>query len=128
MSTRETSDGGLNAAESNLGQALASILRVLPWVRQPERAAEVQAALRCAAVLIDAARAAHSGERALVVAPVAAGPVDAEIVAVIAAAVAAVLGQSHRVISVAPVQAETPHLNVWAYEGRSQLFVSHKVR
>jgi hypothetical protein len=38
------------------------------------------------------------------------------------------LDRPHRVISVVPVEVSVPHLNVWAFEGRSQLFVSHRVR
>ena len=52
----------------------------------------------------------------------------AEIVAVIAAAVAAVLDRPYRLVSVQPVPAPVPHLNVWALEGRTQIFQSHKIR
>jgi len=51
-----------------------------------------------------------------------------EILAVIAAAIEVVLGQPHRVVSVQPVTAPMPELNVWALEGRMDQFKSHKVR
>jgi hypothetical protein len=56
------------------------------------------------------------------------GVVESEIVAVIAAAVAALLGKPYKLVSVQPVVAPAPHLNVWAMEGRTQIFMSHKVR
>jgi hypothetical protein len=121
----ETSEG-LTASESSLGKALALILRVLPLARQPERASEVQKALRQTAALIDSARQTHAAEFSLQAAP--AESVAAEMVAMVAAAVAAMLDRPHRVISVVPIEVSVPHLNVWALEGRSQLFVSHKVR
>jgi hypothetical protein len=120
------SSEGLSAGESSLGKALALIHRVLPLLEQPDRALEVQKALRNTAALIEAARQAHAGERGLKPAP--GELVEAEMVAVIAAAVAAMLDRPHRLISVVPVDISVPHLNVWAFEGRSQLFVSHKVR
>jgi uncharacterized iron-regulated membrane protein len=51
-----------------------------------------------------------------------------EMLAVIAAAIAVVLGRPHRVVS---VQQETPHspeVNVWTLEGRVEQFMSHRVR
>jgi hypothetical protein len=51
-----------------------------------------------------------------------------EILAVIAAAIAVVLGQPHRVVSVQPAAAPMAELNVWALEGRMDQFKSHKVR
>ncbi len=50
-----------------------------------------------------------------------------EILAVIAAAIAVVLGRPHRVVSIEQT-AYTPELNVWALEGRMKHFMSHKVR
>jgi hypothetical protein len=123
----ETTDG-LTASESSLGKALALIHRVLPMLEQPARASDVQKSLRNAAALIEAARQAHAAERGLTSAPAANDLVEAEIVAVVAAAVAAMLDRPHRLISVVPVDFSVPHMNVWAFEGRSQLFVSHKVR
>jgi hypothetical protein len=122
------SSEGLTASESSLGKALALIHRVLPLLEQPDRALEVQKALRNTAALIEAARQTHAGERGLKPAPAPAELIEAEMVAVIAAAVAAMLDRPHRLISVVPVDISVPHLNVWAFEGRSQLFVSHKVR
>jgi hypothetical protein len=55
-------------------------------------------------------------------------PVDLEIVAVIAAAIAAVIDKPHRVISVQRVVVPAPHLNVWAFEGRVELSMSHRIR
>jgi hypothetical protein len=133
MSTPQTSRAaesseGLTASESSLGKALALIHRVLPLLEHPDRALEVQKALRHTAALIEAACQAHAGERGLKPAPAPAESVEAEMVAVIAAAIAAMLDRPHRLISVVPVDIFVPHLNVWAFEGRSQLFVSHKVR
>ena len=54
--------------------------------------------------------------------------VEPEIAAVIAAAVALVLARPHRVLAVQQVTVPVPHLNVWAWEGRTQLFMSHKIR
>jgi uncharacterized iron-regulated membrane protein len=51
-----------------------------------------------------------------------------EILAIIAAAIAVVLGQPYRVVSVQPSAAPMPELNVWALEGRMDQFKSHKVR
>jgi hypothetical protein len=54
--------------------------------------------------------------------------VEMEIVAVIAAAIAAVLDRPHRVVSVQRVTIPVPHLNVWAYEGRVEHSMSHRLR
>jgi hypothetical protein len=54
---------------------------------------------------------------------------EAEIAAVIAAAVATVLDGPLKILHVQQVTAHIPaYLNVWAYEGRLQIFTSHKVR
>jgi hypothetical protein len=54
---------------------------------------------------------------------------EGEIAAVIAAAVATVLDGPLRILTVQQVTAPVPaYLNVWAYEGRLQIFTSHKVR
>jgi len=123
----ETSEG-LTASESGLGKALALIHRVLPLLRQSECVVDVQKALRNAAALIESARQAHAGERGLKPPSVPADSVEAEIVAIIAAAIATTFDRPHRIISVVPAEVVVPHLNVWALEGRSQLFISHKVR
>lgn len=118
-------------AELNLGRALALIHRVLARLDEPSRGAEVQAALQKAAACVETARQAH--QRALGTGKAAlAGAVqtalDSELVAVISAAVAAVLDRPYRMVSVQPVAAPVPHLNVWALEGRTQIFQSHKIR
>jgi len=51
-----------------------------------------------------------------------------EILVIIAAAIAVVLGQPYRVVSVQPAAAPMPELNVWALEGRMDQFKSHKFR
>jgi hypothetical protein len=61
-------------------------------------------------------------------APPTVEPVPPEILAVIAAAVAVVLGRPHRVVSVQQAAAQTPEVNVWALEGRMEQFMSHKIR
>ena len=110
--------GDLSPAEANLGKVLVLIHRVLPRLDDPARQAEVRSALTQAISLLDAARLAHSG-------PV----VSPQLAAVIAAAVSVVLDQPYRLVSVEPVTVPVaPHLNVWAVEGRTQIFMSHKVR
>ena len=119
---------GLTASESSLGKALALIHRVLPLLEQPERAMDVQKALRNTAALIETARQAHAAERRLNPLSAPADLVGVEMAAIIASAIAVMLDRPHRVISVVPVEISVPHLNVWALEGRTQLLVSHKVR
>jgi hypothetical protein len=58
----------------------------------------------------------------------AAETIPPEILAVIAAAIAVVIGRPHRVLSVQQGLAYTPEVNVWALEGRMEHFMSHKVR
>jgi hypothetical protein len=60
--------------------------------------------------------------------PPAAERMPPEMLAVIAAAIAVVIGRPHRVISVQQALAYTPEVNVWALEGRMEHFMSHKVR
>ncbi len=122
----------LTPTESNLGKVLALIHRVLPRLDDPARKAEVQSALSRAASLLEAARAAHSGGVASLP-PIGsqqvATAVAPEIAAVIAAAVSVVLDRPYRLVSVQQVTVPVvPHLNVWAVEGRTQIFMSHKVR
>jgi S-DNA-T family DNA segregation ATPase FtsK/SpoIIIE len=50
-----------------------------------------------------------------------------EILAVIAAAIAVVIGKAHRVVAVQQT-VPTPQMNVWALEGRVEQFMSHRVR
>ena len=54
--------------------------------------------------------------------------VDLQTVAVIAAAIAAVLDKPHRVLSVKRGVVPAPHMNVWAFEGRVELSMSHRLR
>jgi len=122
----------LTPIESNLGQALALIHRALARFDDPARRPEVQSALSQAVARLEAARTAHAGEAATLhplglqnvtttVAP--------QIAAVIAAAVSIVLDRPYRLVSVQQVSVPVvPHLNVWAVEGRTQIFMSHKVR
>jgi hypothetical protein len=51
-----------------------------------------------------------------------------EILAIIAAAIAVVLGEQYKVVSVQPSATPMPELNVWALEGRLDQFQSHRVR
>jgi len=51
-----------------------------------------------------------------------------EIIAVIAAAIAAMIETPHRLIHVKEASFPVPHFNVWAYEGRAQLSLSHRIR
>jgi hypothetical protein len=121
----------LTEAETNLGRALAAIHRVLPRLEESGRAAEVQSALKKAADCIELARQSHQrimtqGNPGMA-ASVHTG-LEPELVAVISAAVAAVLDRPYRLVSVQPLAAAVPHLNVWALEGRTQIFQSHKIR
>lgn len=122
---------GLEAIESSLGHVLALIHRVLPRLDESARAADVQASLRKAMGLLDSAREAHAryrmpggtdGEHR-----VATG-VDSEIAAVIAAAVSVLINRPYRLVSVQPIQTAAPALSVWALEGRTQIFQSHRIR
>jgi hypothetical protein len=122
----------LTPTEAHLGKVLALIHRVLPRLDDPARKAEVQSALGKAVSLLEAARAAHAGGAVAVIPPgtqnvaTAVGP---QIAAVIAAAVSVVLDRPYRLVSVQQVTVPVvPHLNVWAVEGRTQIFMSHKVR
>ena len=118
-------------AESNLGHVLALIQRILPRLDDAGRASEVQAALQKATACLESARQAHQKATGARQAP-ATVPVQtrvaAETVAVISAAVAAILDRPYRLVSVQLVAAPVPHLNVWALEGRTQIFQSHKIR
>jgi hypothetical protein len=118
-------------AESNLGQALAVIHRLLPRLDSAGGEAEAQAAFKRALAFIESARSAYQraaeSRSAALVARAQAG-VAGETLAAISAAVAVVLGRSFRVVSVAKVPVPVPHLNVWALEGRTQIFQSHKIR
>jgi hypothetical protein len=132
MSNATTSSDGLSPAELDLAKVLALIQKVLPRLDDSDRRAEVQSALSKAAALLESARSAHAGG---VTAAVPLGSqavhtaVAPQIAAVIAAAVSVVLDQPYRLVAVQQVTAPVvPHLNVWAVEGRTQIFMSHRVR
>lgn len=61
------------------------------------------------------------------VAPVEAPP-SPEILAVIAAAIAAVLDRPHRVVAIQQAAPLAPEGNAWAMEGRVEHFLSHRIR
>ena len=109
----------LEQQETHIGTALALIHRALPRLDDAFRAAEVQSLLSRASAHLDRVRVALSGES---VTP------EPEIAAVIAAAVAVMFDQPHRVVTVQKGQVPVTQSNVWAYEGRSEIFHSHKVR
>jgi hypothetical protein len=129
--TPATSADDLTPIETHLGKALVLIQRILPRLDDAARAAEVQTALRQASASLESARQLHE----LALAPkgavaqhrVATG-VAPEIAAVIAAAVAVMFDKPYRLLSVHQVETPVPYLNVWALEGRTQIFQSHKVR
>ena len=121
----------LTPTEANLGKVLALIHRVLPRLDDPARQAEVHSALGKAVALLEAARAAHAGGTPVLPlgAQNVATAVGPQMAAVIAAAVSVVLDRPFRLVSVQQVTVPVvPHLNVWAVEGRTQIFMSHKVR
>ncbi|MGZ4961075.1 MAG: hypothetical protein ACXWBP_11035 [Limisphaerales bacterium] len=117
------------AVETNLGQALVLLQRVLPRLDDPRRANDVQNALKRAAACVETARDAHSKFFGSQLGVTAGAAVPPEIVAVIAAAIAVTLGgRAHRVVSVQPVQPSSPYMNIWAVEGRTEIFHSHRLR
>src|SRR5262249_56001047 len=94
-------------------------------------ASEVQAALGQAGACLESARRSHELQSAPAspASPqrVATG-VAPEIAAVIAAAVSVLFDRPYRLVSVQQVETPVPYLNVWALEGRTQIFQSHKIR
>ena len=132
MSNPTPAPEDLTPAEASLGKALALVHKVLPRLDDPARRTEVQSALSKAVSLLEAARTAHAGGTAVVI-PLGAQNVTTtvapQIAAVIAAAVSIVIDRPYRLVSVQQVTVPVvPHLNVWAMEGRTQIFMSHKVR
>lgn len=108
---------------------MALIHRVLPRLDEPVRGADVQAALQKAGQCVELARQMH--QRTVSLLSSVSGvhtALDSELVAVISAAIAAVLDRPYRLVSVEPAATAVPHLNVWALEGRTQIFQSHKIR
>ncbi len=119
--------------EQKLGAVLALIHRVLPRLDEPSRAAEVQASLSKVSSLIESVRTALGGSAPpRQVVPGAPQPVatsvEPEVAAAIAAAVAVLFAQPYRLVSVQKIVIPVPHVNVWALEGRSEIFHSHKIR
>lgn len=132
MSNPTNPPDDLTPTEANLGKVLVLIHRVLSRLDDPARKTEVQSALGKAVSLLEAARTAHAGG-AVAVIPLGtqnvATAVAPQMAAVIAAAVSVVLDRPFRLVSVQQVTVPVvPHLNVWAVEGRTQIFMSHKVR
>lgn len=113
---------------AELGKALGLIHRVLPRLDEPARAAEIYQSLGRASSIIDAVRAAYATNAQPGDARLVATAVDAEIAAVIAAAISVVLTQPYRLVSVQKVSIPVSPANVWAQEGRSDIFHSHRVR
>ncbi len=129
MSTPDTTPAVLPpddppAAELHLGRALALIHRALPRLEELDRADAVQATLRQAVAQLESACAAH-GKSMEALRPAAA---EGEMMAIIAAAVAVVLGRPHRVLDVQKAVPLVTWVNAWAIEGRFQHYSSHKVR
>ena len=117
--------------DKGLGQALVLLNRLLPRLDDTTRASEVQTGFRSAVACLEAARQAHQrviDSRQVLMNIAAQARVESEIVAIIAAAVAAVLDSPYRILSIEPLPVPAPHLNVWALEGRTQIFQSHKIR
>jgi hypothetical protein len=121
----------LSPLEANLGKALVLIQRILPHLDDPARGPQVAAALRQASTCLESARHLHElalAPKSGVVQDRVATGVAPEIAAVIAAAVAVLFDKPYRLVSVHQVETPAPYLNVWALEGRTQIFQSHKVR
>ncbi len=116
----------MSVAEVNLGKVLVLIHQTLARLADGCSTADVQAALRKASAFLDMARQAH--ESGLVVGDTAQTSVEAEKIAIIAAAIAAVLDRPYKLVSVQPATVAMPTHNVWALEGRTQIFQSHKIR
>lgn len=119
---------GMAVAEVDLGKVLALVQRVLPRLDEPERAADVQSALSKAIVFLDTARQAHAQSMGSPVVNLGYGPVAAETVAAIAAAISTVLASPYKLLSVQKVTVPIAPVNAWALEGRTQIFLSHNVR
>lgn len=114
----------VSTTELHLGRALALIHRVLPRLEEVERADAVLAALQQAATEVATAAAHH--ERTM--ASRRPAPLEGELLALIAAAVAVVIGRPHRVLSIEKAVPVVTWVNAWAIEGRFQHYSSHKVR
>ena len=115
-------------AELNLGKALVLIHRLLPLLTEADHALHVQSALRRAGAFIESARQAHAHDMGVAISSDAQTSVESETVAVIAAAIAVLLGRPYKLVSVQPVQPAVAPQSAWAMEGRMQIFQSHKIR
>jgi len=127
----DSSPDDWSEVDKDLGQALVLLNRLLSRLDDTALASEVQAGFRNAAACLEGARQAHQrvvDSRQVLMNIAAQARVESEIVAIIAAAVAAVLDCPYRILSVEPLPVPAPHLNVWALEGRTQIFQSHKIR
>lgn len=129
MTTPHSRPGGPPQAppqeiEERLGRTLTSIHRLLPLLGDVRKAETVQGLLRTAAEQAEAARTAHS-RWIEEIRPAAPGP---ETLALIAAALAVVLGRPHRVLGIQKASPSVTWVNAWAIEGRFQHYSSHKVR
>ena len=103
-----------------LGHALAIIHRILPRLDDAARASEVQTGFQNAIAALKNACTAHGSLF----------PAGAPSPRPAGEAVAVVLERPFRVVAVQKVTVPEvlSHLNVWAFEGRTQIFTSHKVR
>jgi len=131
MSKHETlmdADSGLSVAELNLGKVLALVQRVLPRLDEPGRAAEVQSALEKAGACLERARKAHAQSSGEPLVNLVHGTVSAETIAAIAAAISTVLTSPYKLLKVQKVPVPAIPSSSWAAEGRTQIFMSHKVR
>jgi hypothetical protein len=134
MTKQDTTAGVADMApiEANLGKVLVLIHRILPRLDEIARAPDVQIALKQATTCLEAARLRH--EQAMGTGRTVAGAqrvatgVAPEIAAVIAAVVSVLFDRPYRLVSVQQVETPVPYLNVWALEGRTQIFQSHKIR
>lgn len=113
--------------ELHLAKALALIHRVLPRLDEQERFDSVQAALRRATDELTAARTSHAHAHSRALDPCGID-LDAELVAVIAAAVAAVLDAPHHLVDISPVRPSPAWASAWTMEGRFKHHSSHRVR
>ncbi len=119
-----TAPDGVDPVDAHLGRALTLIHRILPRLDEPGRADAVQTALRQVVAAVTAAALEHDR----LVAARRPAPIEGEVVALIAAAVAVVLGQPHRLVEVHRAAPTVAWVNAWAIEGRFQHYSSHKVR
>ena len=131
MSESEKNAAELSPAEVNIGKALVLLHRAAGRLDDASRRGEVRNALSQAAGFIEAARQAHEGAGAALPPGTheVATSVDGPVAAVIAAAISVYLDRPFRLVSLQTVTLPiVPHLNVWSVEGRTQIFMSHRVR